>query len=84
VELARELRPHIVLMDAHMPVMDGGEAAKAIRRDLPEVKVIGISVDPDMEPLMRESGACACVQKPDLATELYPAVCKAMASRRVY
>ena len=84
VELARELRPHIVLMDAHMPVMDGSEAAKAIRHDLPDVRVIGISVDPDMESLMREAGACACVQKPHLATELYPAVCTAMASRRNY
>ena len=68
-------------MDVHMPVMDGSEAARAIRRDLPGVKVIGISVDPDMEPIMREAGACACVQKPDLATELYPALCMAMAGR---
>ena len=82
LDLARELRPHIVLMDVHMPVMGGSEAASAICRDLPDVKVIGISVDPEMEPVMREAGACACVQKPDLATELYPAVCIAMASRR--
>ena len=84
VELTRELRPHIVLMDAHMPVMDGTEAAKAIHQALPDVKVIGISVDPNLEPLMREAGVCACVQKPDLATKLYQAVCTAMASRRVY
>jgi DNA-binding NarL/FixJ family response regulator len=81
VDLARELRPHIVLMDVHMPVMDGSEAASAICRELPDVKVIGISVDPDMESLMREAGACACVQKADLTTELYPAVCTAMSSR---
>jgi NarL family two-component system response regulator LiaR len=81
VDLARELRPHIVLMDVHMPVMSGSEAAGAIRRDLPDVNVIGISVDSDMGPLMHEAGACACVQKPDLATELYPAVCTAMSSR---
>jgi DNA-binding NarL/FixJ family response regulator len=62
--------------------MDGSEAAKAIRRDLPDVKVIGISMDPDMGPLMQEAGACACVQKADLTTELYPAVCTAIGSRR--
>jgi DNA-binding NarL/FixJ family response regulator len=84
VELAHKLRPHIILMDVHMPVMDGGEAASAIRHELPEVKIIGISVDPDMEPRMRQAGACACVQKSDLATALYPAVCTAMASRQVY
>ena len=84
VELARELRPHIILMNVHMPVMDGSEAASAICRELPDVKVIGISCGPDMEPLMREAGACACVQKPDLATKLYPAVCTAMASRRAH
>jgi DNA-binding NarL/FixJ family response regulator len=84
VELAHALRPHIVLMDVHMPVMDGSEATSAICRELPDVKIIGISVDPDMAPGMREAGACACVQKPDLPTELYPAVCTAMASRRVH
>jgi len=81
VDLAHELRPHIVLMDVHMPGMDGSEAATAIRRDLPGVKVIGISVDSDMGRLMCETGACACVPKPDLATELYPAICSAMAAR---
>ncbi len=82
VDLARDLRPHIVLMDAHMLVMNGSEAARAICRDLPGVKVIGISADRNMGPLMREAGACACVQKDDLTTELYPALCTAMASRR--
>jgi hypothetical protein len=62
---------------------DGSEAAKAIRRDIPGVKVIGISVDPDMEPLIREAGACAYVQKPDLATGLYPALYMAMEGRAV-
>ena len=78
VELAHQLRPHIVLMDIHMRVMDGREATRTIPRELPEIKVIGLSVHPDTEPGMREAGACAHLQKPDLLTQFYPTVCAAI------
>ena len=74
VELTRQLRPHIVLMDFHMPVMDGSEATKVICQELPEVKVIGISVHPQTEPLMRRAGACAHVDKSDLMKQFSPAL----------
>lgn len=41
--LARELRPHVVLMDLLMPVMDGVAAIAAIRRELPEVEVVALT-----------------------------------------
>ena len=78
VELTRQLRPHVVLMDFHMPVMDGSEATKVICQELPEVKVIALSVHPQTEPLMRQSGACAHVDKSDLMTQFYPALCIAL------
>ncbi len=41
--LARELRPHVVLMDLLMPVMDGVTATAAIRRELTEVEVVALT-----------------------------------------
>ena len=43
LNLARELKPDVVLMDLLMPVMDGITATGAIRRELPEVEVIALT-----------------------------------------
>ena len=44
VELARELRPDLVIMDVEMPVMDGVEAVRLIREQVLDVKVIMLTV----------------------------------------
>ena len=80
VKLALELRPHIVLMDFNMPVMDGREAARAISQEISGVKIVGMSVHPEAERLMRQAGACAHVEKAELLTKLYPTVRVALAA----
>ena len=44
VERAHALVPDLVVMDVEMPVMDGVEAARLIREQLPTVKVIMLTV----------------------------------------
>ena len=49
LEMARELEPDIIVMDLQMPVMSGLEATRVIRRELPGVQVIGLSMDATKE-----------------------------------
>jgi len=44
VEMTRKLRPDVVLMDVTMPELNGIEATRQIKSELPEVKVLALSV----------------------------------------
>lgn len=44
VEMTRELRPDVVLMDVTMPVLNGIEATRAIKEELPGTKILALSV----------------------------------------
>jgi PAS domain S-box-containing protein len=65
VEMALRLRPDVIVMDVSMPHMSGVEATRRIMRDLPAVKVIGLSMhlEEDVAAQMKAAGAVAYLTK---------------------
>jgi DNA-binding NarL/FixJ family response regulator len=51
VELARQLRPELVLMDVSMPELDGVAATRLIAAEMPEVKVVILTASDHDETL---------------------------------
>jgi len=49
VRRAAELRPEVVLMDLHMPVLDGIAATRRLRAEQPEVRVLALTTFDDDE-----------------------------------
>lgn len=52
VEAAARLRPDLVLMDINMPVMNGLEAVRQIKQQLPETRVVMLTVSDDDRALV--------------------------------
>lgn len=76
VVLARDLKPHIVLMDVNMPGIGGIEATRRIRHILPETQVIAVTVHADGPFLeqLHSAGALGYMNKGASAHELLRAI----------
>jgi CheY-like chemotaxis protein len=66
IDLVPALRPDLVLLDFHMPGMDGIQTARVIRRYEPRTVVIVISAEPDgLSDAARAAGAATTLHKRD-------------------
>jgi len=83
LELARQLRPDVVLMNLVMPRMDGIAATAAIRQELPDTEVLMLTSALDDEPLVAavRAGAIGYLLKDTTAEELRRAIQAAAAGQ---
>ncbi len=79
VELARELHPDVILMDANMPIMDGIEASRQIHAEMPGIKILALSMysDDGHKSGMMSAGAQKYLQKDGDIDELIAAIYEA-------
>ena len=84
VELAEALRPDVVLMDIVLPVMDGIEATREIRRRQPTLPIVAITGSEYEERALevRDAGAVDFVRKGRLDPDLVEIILAATQHRR--
>ena len=87
IEMARLLKPDVVVMDVSMPRMDGVEATRRLKAEMLPVWVIGLSMhsDNDMAKTMCDAGAVAYLNKVGPAEKLVETIrsCRSGGSDRV-
>ena len=68
IELAEQLGPDAVVLDLHMPLLDGVTAAARLRRDHPSLCLIALTGDdaPALHRAVREAGADEVLLKDEL------------------
>ena len=73
---AVELRPDIVVLDIAMPLLNGLDAARQLKRSMPNVKLIFLTVseDADIAAEAFQAGASGYLLKNSAASELFQAI----------
>ena len=76
VRNAEELRPDLVLLDIGLPMLNGMEVARRLRKVAPAARILFVSGEPD-PAIIGEAlriGALGFVLKPNVASTLLPTI----------
>jgi pilus assembly protein CpaE len=79
IDLAKEVKPDVILMDINMPDMDGIAATEIIRKEIPFSQIVILSVQGDPNYMRRAmlAGARDFLTKPPMVDELISAIRRA-------
>jgi len=85
IQAATQLKPNIILMDIGLPDLSGIDATREIKKRLPEVAIVALTIHEDEEYFfkMLEAGASGYVPKRAAPEELITAI-RAAATGQVY
>lgn len=83
VAAAKKLHPHVIVADISMPLLNGIEAAEQLRKADPQVKIVFLTMHPDVMYATRafEAGASGYVLKHSAPSELVTAIREALKGR---
>jgi DNA-binding NarL/FixJ family response regulator len=83
IELVEELGPAAVVIDIHMPLLDGVTTVARMRRDHPALCLIAMTGDgaEELHQAIAEAGADAVLMKDDLGLRLREEITSAHAER---
>jgi len=76
LEILKDKQPHVLLLDVHMPKMDGEEILKRIRKKHPKIKIIAVTMSEQEKDIRRmlENGANGYILKSDSKDYLINAI----------
>lgn len=76
LQLARDLRPDVMVMDVTMPEMDGVEATRRIKQEMPQVAVLAVTIHEGADYFFRmlQAGASGYVPKRAAADDVLQAI----------
>jgi DNA-binding NarL/FixJ family response regulator len=80
VKMALEKKPALVVLDLGLPLLNGLDAARQLKAQVPELKLVFLTMncDPDIENEALRTGASGYVLKDAMGENLLPAIRNAL------